>query len=173
MIKAKVGNLLELIDAFKIDGILNAANGIGVMGAGIAGAIKRYGGEEIQKDAIRVCKKLNPKEGQSYSTVSGKLKLKGVKRIIHAITMKNPGGETSIEVCKKAFKSAIERAKKRGIKNLGCTALGTGIGRLDPKKVAEMMFFIANESDLNITFIDFDKDFINKILEERDNLRSF
>lgn len=161
--KAKVGNLLKEIDNEKLDGIMNAANGIGPMGAGIAGAIKRYGGDAIQRDAFEVCKKQDPKQGQAYSTIPGTLK---VKRIIHAVTMKQPGGSSSIEVITKAFQSALILAKIEGITRLGCTALGTGIGGLSDTAVAKAMAAVAKLSTINVVFVDFHEEFIEAIKEE-------
>ena len=167
MITAKVGNLLKSITLENLDSIINAANGIGPMGAGIAGAIRKYGGKEIQNDAFRVCNELDPMEGDAYSTISGKLKNIGVKRIIHAVTMKQPGGDTSLDICKNAFNNALKLAKSLEIKKIGCTALGTGIGGLDPIEVAKVMVNVAKQyNDIDIIFIDFNDSFINTILQE-------
>jgi O-acetyl-ADP-ribose deacetylase len=164
MIKAFVGDLLSELENEKIDGIQNAANGIGPMGRGIAGAIKREGGQEIQDNAFIVCHVLKPKAGQAYSTIAGRLEDKGIKKIIHAVTMKEPGGFTSLEICAAAFRAALQKAKEEGITRLGCTALGTGVGRLNPEKVAEVMIVIAKEEEkLDIVFIDHDKIFIDAI----------
>ena len=160
------GNLLELLEKHSIDGVQNAANGKGPMGRGIAGAIKMYGGQEIQDDAYKVCNANDPQPGQAYSTISGKLKDKGVSRIIHAVTMKQPGGRTSYEDITNAFRAAISLAKKEGITRLGCTALGTGVGGLDPELVADIMFDKASsEKGIDVAFIDIDEKFINKLKE--------
>jgi O-acetyl-ADP-ribose deacetylase (regulator of RNase III) len=164
MIRALVRNMFEILENEKIDGIQNAANGIGPMGRGIAGVIRQEGGQEIQDNAYAVCKVLDPKAGQAYSTISGKLQERGIKKIIHAVTMKQPGGFTSIEICESAFKAALLLAKKEGITRLGCTALGTGVGGLDSEKIAEMMVKVAREiKDIDIIFIDQDNKFIHKI----------
>lgn len=164
MIKAFVGDLLSELENENIDGVQNSANGIGPMGRGIAGAIRREGGAEIQDNAFVVCHILDPKPGQAYATISGKLQDKGIKKIIHAVTMKQPGGPTSLEVCGSAFKAALQKAKDEGITRLGCTALGTGVGKLDPEKIAEIMVTIAkDEKDIDIIFIDHDPRFIDKI----------
>jgi len=161
------GNLLESIEKHSIDGIMNAANGRGPMGKGIAGAIKQYGGQEIQDDAYKVCNMLDPQPGEAYSTISGKLKDKGVLRIIHAVTMKNPAGRTSLEVVKSAFQTALELAQKEGITRLGCTALGTGVGGLSAEEVAETMYPIAIKfsDEVDIVFIDINEKFIDKLKE--------
>jgi O-acetyl-ADP-ribose deacetylase (regulator of RNase III) len=160
----QVGNIISLIEELKLDGIQNGANGVGPMGAGIAGAIKRAGGYNIQADAFRVCKKLDPQPGQAYSTISGLLLQRGIKRIIHAVTMKNPGSPSSYEIIEKAFPASIQLAQTEGIKRFGCTGLGTGIGGLDPIKVAKIMSNIAKQySNIDIVFVDLDKDFIDNI----------
>lgn len=164
MIKAKIGNLLESIESEKLDGIMNAANGIGPMGKGIAGAIRKYGGVQIQDDAFNVCKEKNPQPGESYSTIPGQLK---VKRIIHAVTMKKPGGPTSYDIISNAFKAALKQAKEEGITKIGCTALGTASGGLDPIIVAKKMVPIAwNNEDINVLFMDIDKTFINEVQKQ-------
>ena len=159
------GNLLESIRKYQLDGIMNAANSVGPMGAGIAGAIRRYGGDEIESDAFKVCAVANPTAGEAYSTIAGQLKEKGIKRIIHAVTMKRPGSHSSLEIVEKAFSSALALAKAEKITCIGCTALGTGIGQLPKDKVAEIMVRIGNATtDINIVIMDFDTVFINACL---------
>jgi O-acetyl-ADP-ribose deacetylase len=169
MIKAFVGSIFDYIESEKIDCIQNAANCIGPMGRGIAGAIREHGGVEIQTDAFRACKQQNPEPGSCYVTIAGKLRDKGIKCIIHATTMKQPGGFTSLEIVQKAFESALQKAIELGIKNYGCTALGTGgySVKLDVDEVAKIMVNVAKtyENDLNIIFADLNEQFIRKVKE--------
>ncbi len=161
---AQVGNLLSEIKNLKLDGIQNAANGTGNMGRGIAGSIRKAGGDEIMHDAFKVCADQDPQPGLAYSTISGTLKQQGIKRIVHAVTMKLPGGPTSYDIVRDAFRSAIALAKSEGITRLGCTALATGVGGLDSAIVAEIMGRIAKGSEgLEIVFVDFDKKFIDTL----------
>lgn len=156
------GNIIELIDELKLDSLQNAANGIGKpMGRGIARSIRDAGGIEIQDDAFNVCNTLNPQAGDAYKTISGKLEKSGIKCIIHAVTMKYPGGPTSYEIVEKAFKSALDLAFKAGITRLGCTSLGTGVGGLDGAKVAEIMYPIALKSPVEVVFVDIKR--LNKL----------
>ena len=90
IIDIKQGNLLEEFENYNLDGIMNAANGIGPMGAGIAGAIRRYDGMKIQNEAYSVCRKYNPNLGEAYFTGAGILENKGIKNIIHAVTVNYP-----------------------------------------------------------------------------------
>jgi len=164
LMEIALGNLLEKTERYRLDGIQNAANGIGVMGAGIAGAIRSAGGIEIQQDALRVCELEKPEAGQAYATMPGALGSRGIKYIIHAVTMKQPGGDTSLSVVRKAFSSALVLATTLGIKRLGCTALGTGIGGLDPNGVAIAMFSIAQTiTSVEVVFVDFDVEFIREL----------
>lgn len=167
MIRIYKGDLFEIINTISIDTIINAANGIGPMGRGIAGAIKKHGGDEIQKDAFNICRELNPKAGEAYKTISGKLSVIGVKQIIHAVTMKKPGDKTTYEIIGKAFISALNLAIKKKASVIGCTALGTGVGRLNSYKVANIMYEIADKYNkiIDIVFIDIDKIFIDRLLE--------
>ena len=47
------------------DAIVNPANSFGYMGGGVAGAIKRVGGVEIEKEASRIIR-----EGEKFSKIS-------------------------------------------------------------------------------------------------------
>lgn len=159
MIKVYIGNIFSYLN--EMDGLQNAANAVGPMGAGVAGAIRRVGGVEIQEDAFKVCATTHPNPGDAYSTIPGKLPL---KRIIHAVTMKVPGGKTSYGIVKKAFESSIDLAVKEGITKFGCTALGTGVGGLDSKIVAEIMYGVASKEDrIDFVFVDMDTSFIQTI----------
>src|SRR5512143_2233224 len=63
------------------DAVVNAANNHLWMGAGVAGAIKARGGEEIERDAM----KLGPIEpGEAVTTTAGRLK---ARYCIHAAAM--------------------------------------------------------------------------------------
>jgi O-acetyl-ADP-ribose deacetylase (regulator of RNase III) len=81
------GSILE-VDA---DVIVNPANSLGFMGGGVAGVIKRFGGEEIEKEAVQ---RAPIPVGSAVLTSAGKLKFKGV---IHAPTMEEPAMDSSEE----------------------------------------------------------------------------
>lgn len=173
MIKTIIyGDLFKHIEEYQIDSIMNAANGKGPMGAGIAGAIRRWGGVEIQRHAMNICSQQidGVKHGDAYSTTSGKLNMRGVKRIIHAVTMEKPGGYTDYDIIDRAFKNALILAIGSNCNTMACTALGTGIGGLDPVKVADVMYPIAKDnSEIKIVFADFNHEFIDRLKELNGN----
>ena len=132
MITAFKADLTQLTD---VDYIVNAANAKGPMGAGIAGAIRMAGGTEIQDAAIVMCSKVDYQPGDIYMTHAGRLSF---KKIIHLVTMKNPGGETSYEIVEKCLKNLINFCRVSNINKVALPALGTGIGGLDYRKVADI-----------------------------------
>lgn len=81
-IEVLLGSLLDV----KADAIVNPANSYGYMGGGVAGVIKRAGGEEIEREAI---KKAPIPVGSAVITTAGRLPFKGV---IHAPTMEETKG---------------------------------------------------------------------------------
>lgn len=121
------------ITKLEVDAIVNPANSQLLMGGGVAGAILRAGGDQIQKEAQR---KAPIPIGQAVATTAGKLR---AKHVIHAPTMTRPAMRTSRENAKLATKAALNCAKQLGIKTLAFPGLGTGVGGLNPKEAAAAM----------------------------------
>ncbi len=115
--------------------IVNPANSLMIMGGGVAGAIKRKGGSEIEEEAMRHAP---VPVGQSIVTMAGGLKC---RYIIHSPTMEKPGGETSLENVYSAASSALKKAEEVKCKKLVFPVLGSGVGGLpvleSSKKIAE------------------------------------
>jgi len=120
------------ITSLGVDAIVNPANTHLVMGGGVAGAIKRKGGKEIEEEA----RKYAPiKIGEAVITSAGKLK---AKYVIHSPTMKLDF-KTDEEKIALATKAAIEKAIEFNIKSLAFPAMGTGVGGIPFKIAAETM----------------------------------
>ena len=151
---------------------INAANGIGPMGRGIAGALKRAGGDIVQASAQEACRAhkfiSNGKEmmgydaGMSYTSDPGRMKDRGVKAIVHAVTMYTPASPTSVAVCRTALTNALTNAISKGYKTIGVPALGTGVGGLNKIEVANMMVDVIKnfEKLAEINIVDINTDFI-------------
>ena len=84
------------------DAIVNPANSYGYMGGGVAGAIKRTGGVEIENEAIS---KAPIPVGKAIITVAGRLPCSFV---IHAPTMEQPAMRIGIDNVKDATRAALE-----------------------------------------------------------------
>jgi len=115
------------------DVIVNPANSLGLMGGGVAGVIKRFGGEEIEKEALQ---KAPIPVGSAVLTTVGKLKFKGV---IHAPTMEKPAMESLEEKVRKAVRASLELADSLGFETLAMPGMGTGVGGLPKELSAKAM----------------------------------
>ncbi len=148
------GSLLE-VDA---DAIVNPANSQGYMGGGVAGAIKRFGGEEIERQAIA---QAPIPVGSAIHTSAGKLKF---KYVIHAPTMEEPAMPTNEEKVRRAVRASLELADRLGIKVLAMPGMGTGVGRLPKETAAKVMMekikgFIPNSLE-RVILVDVDEEMV-------------
>ncbi|MBN1330447.1 MAG: macro domain-containing protein [Candidatus Heimdallarchaeota archaeon] len=116
------------------DAIVNAANNELWMGTGVAGAIKRKGGREIEEEALR---KGPIQYGGAVETKAGKLK---AKYIIHAAAMRSDGyiDEKSL---KSSIISSLKLAETLQVKTIAFPALGTGVASYPVKLCAEQMIY--------------------------------
>ena len=110
------------ITQLEVDAIANAANTELRHGGGVAGAIVRSGGREIQEESSERA----PIElGTAVATGAGSLPARWV---IHAATMEL-GGPTSAEIIERATRSTLAKAEELGCRSLALVAFGTGVGR--------------------------------------------
>ncbi len=113
------------------DAIVNPANSLLIMGGGVAGAIKRKGGEEIERDAV---KKAPIPVGEAVITKGYRLK---ASYVIHAPTMERPAMRINKEKAVKAILAALIKAEKNGLKSIAFPGMGTGVGGLSPREGAD------------------------------------
>ena len=102
------------------DAIVNAANSLLVMGAGVAGAIRAKGGFSIQEE----CNKIGGcSVGDASVTGGGNLK---AKYVIHAVGPQwGEGGED--KKLKNATINSLKRAEELKLTSIAFPALSTGI----------------------------------------------
>lgn len=120
------------ISQAKVDAVVNAANNHLWMGAGVAGALKRAGGSEIESEAVAK----GPVEiGETVVTTGGKLH---AKYVIHAAVM---GQDLRTDQSKIAMatKNSLIRVRELGISSVAFPALGTGVGGFPPELAADAM----------------------------------
>ena len=129
----KITIMIGDITKLEVDAIINPANSQLVMGGGVAGAILRAGGDQIQKQALS---KAPVPIGRAVATTAGKLK---AKYVIHAPTMTRPAMPASLEDIEATTKGALACAKQMSLLSLAFPGLGTGVGGLDPQDVANAM----------------------------------
>lgn len=168
MIRLLVGDITKLRD---VEVIVNAANGIGVTGAGVAGAIGISGGEAFKKEVRNIGKKDGPFDpGSVYESSSGMMKKMGIQSVYHAVTMKYPGTQSSIDNVVKAVRNSCKKAIKDKRKSIAFPGLGTGIGDLSKRQVAQRMAttLLEYSSNIQITVVDINEDFVFLVKEALD-----
>ena len=117
------------ITALEVDAIANAANDALWMGAGVAGAIKRAGGEEIERDAVAK----GPIEvGEA---VAGRLTAEWV---IHGAVM-GQDLRTDAVLVRRTTESCLRVADEVGARSLALPAFGTGVGGFPLEECARIM----------------------------------
>jgi O-acetyl-ADP-ribose deacetylase (regulator of RNase III)/ADP-ribose pyrophosphatase YjhB (NUDIX family) len=122
------GDITELA----VDAIVNAANNELVMGGGLAGVIKKKGGQSIEDEAV---KKGPIAVGEAVATKAGKLK---AKYVIHAATM-SLDHQTNEHFIRSSSANALKRASELGLKSIALPALGCGVGRFPLVAAAKIM----------------------------------
>ena len=120
------------ISALDVDAIANAANDHLWMGAGVAGAIKRAGGEEIEHEAVA---KGPVPVGSAVATGAGRL---AARYVIHGAVM-GQDLRTSAELIEQTTRSCLELADELGCESLALPAFGTGVGGFPLDECARIM----------------------------------
>src|SRR5215216_1768365 len=105
----------------EVDAIANAANTQLAHRGGVAAAISRAGGPDVQRESDE---KSPIGLGEAVETTAGDMPARWV---IHAATMEL-GGPTSAEIIEKATRSTLARAEELGCRTLALVAFGTGVG---------------------------------------------
>jgi O-acetyl-ADP-ribose deacetylase (regulator of RNase III) len=122
------GDITELA----VDAIVNAANNHLWMGGGVAGAIKRRGGAEIEREAVS---KGPIPVGSAVATGAGRLQ---ARYVIHAAVM-GQDLATDAEKIRQATRSALALSTELGAKSVAFPALGTGVGGFPLGQAAAIM----------------------------------
>ena len=118
------------------DAIANAANDHLWMGAGVAGALKRAGGDEIEEEAIAQ----GPIElGTAVATTAGRLP---ARYVVHGAVM-GQDLRTNAELVRKTTHSCLGVADELGCRSLALPAFGTGVGGFPLDECARIMIRVA------------------------------
>jgi O-acetyl-ADP-ribose deacetylase (regulator of RNase III) len=116
----------------RVDAIVNAANTGLVLGAGVAGAIRRKGGPSIQEE----CDRLAPVAlGEAVATGAGSLHARWV---IHAAVMEIVP-RTNAATIRTCTRNSLALADSLGAGSLALPALGTGVAGFPLERAAGTM----------------------------------
>lgn len=122
------GDLTEM----DTDAIVNAANNDLQHGGGVAGAIRRKGGNVIQEESNLIG---SIPVGGAAITSGGKLK---ARYVIHAASMQL-GGRTTPHALRSSTAHSLRIAAQKGLKTIAFPAVGTGIAGFPMEECAEIM----------------------------------
>jgi O-acetyl-ADP-ribose deacetylase (regulator of RNase III) len=136
-VRVNIGNsVLELLEGditeMQTDAIVNAANAQLVLGGGVAGAIRRKGGPQIQQE----CNKIGGTYvGGAVITTGGDLK---AKYVIHAVGPRMGEGDEDSKL-KNATLNSLKLADENNLKSITFPAISTGIFGYPIQRCAEIM----------------------------------
>lgn len=120
------------IAAVEADAIANAANNELWMGAGVAGALKRAGGDEIEREAMAQA----PIEvGTAIATTAGNLR---ARYVIHGAVM-GQDLRTDAGLVRRTTRACLELADELGCGSLALPAFGTGVGGFALEECARIL----------------------------------
>jgi len=120
------------IATVEADAVANAANDRLWMGAGVAGALKRAGGDGIEQEAVA----RGPIPlGSAVATGAGRLPARWV---IHGAVM-GQDLRTDAELVRRTTRSCLELADELGCRSLALPAFGTGVGGFALAECARIM----------------------------------
>ena len=165
MIKIEVyhGDITQL----ELDALVNAATNRLWMGGGVAGALKRAGGKEIEAETV---KKGSIPIGEAAVTGAGELK---AKYVIHAAVM-GQDLKTDAEKIRQATRNSLVRGDELGIRSIAFPALGTGVGGFPLDECARVMIsqvrqYSAGETGLErVVFVLYDEPAYQAFKQELD-----
>jgi len=124
------------IAALEVDAVANAANDHLWMGAGVAGALKRAGGEEIEREAVA---KGPIPLGSAVATGAGRLP---AQHVLHGAVM-GQDLRTDADLVRGTTRSCFALADELGARSLALPAFGTGVGGFPLPECAEIMVDVA------------------------------
>jgi O-acetyl-ADP-ribose deacetylase (regulator of RNase III) len=128
------GDLTEM----DTDAIVNAANNDLQHGGGVAGLIRRKGGDVIQEESNAIG---SIPVGGAAITSGGKLK---ARYVIHAASMQL-GGRTTPHALRSSIAHSLRIAAQNGLKTIAFPAVGTGIAGFPMEDCAAIMLAEAVE----------------------------
>ena len=128
------------IAAVEADAVANAANDHLWMGSGVAGALKRAGGADIEREAMA---KGPIPVGTAVATSAGRLP---ARYVIHGAVM-GQDLRTTAELVERTTQACLALADDLGCRSLALPAFGTGVGGFPLDECARIMVRAARDHE--------------------------
>ena len=128
----------------EVGAIVNAANSDLAHGGGVAGAVVRAGGYEIQQESTRWVHTHGPvATGQVAVTGPGRLPC---KYIIHAVgPVWRGGGQNEDDLLRQAVENSLLKAEELGLESIALPAISSGIFGFPKPRCARILLAAAME----------------------------
>ena len=153
------------------EAIVNAANKELILGAGVAGAIRRKGGPQIQIECDLIGGTF---VGGAVITTGGKLK---ARYVIHAVGPRMGEGDED-EKLRNATLNSMKLADQKGLKTIAFPAISTGVFGFPLDRCAAIMLATARDYLQGVTglkkvvFCLFDEEALSRFENELKSLRN-
>ena len=116
--------------AFDIDAVVSPANTMGIMNGGYDAVLRRYFGIAIEYTVQKYLEKLKIDVGQAIAVKTGHPKVHWlIVTPTVSVTGEGLSGHESVSYA--CAYNSVKAAHERGVKYLGMTGLGSGVGGLD------------------------------------------
>ena len=137
-VRSKIMLIKGDITEIEADAVVNAANTDLILGSGVAGAIRKKGGDLIQNE----CNEIGSIPlGEAAITGAGNL---GARFVIHAAGM-HLGGRVSGASLRDCTHNSLLSASEKNLKTIAFPAIGTGAGGFPMKDCARVMVDTVSE----------------------------
>jgi O-acetyl-ADP-ribose deacetylase (regulator of RNase III) len=160
-----------------VDVITNAANGSLAHGSGVAGALRRAGGSQFQRDSDDwVAENGTLSEGEVAVTPPGNGKLR-CKYVVHAVgpIYRAAQHDESVRLLASAVRNTLLKTHELNCASVSLPAISSGIFGFPKDLCAKVMFDVAEEfckqhestTVRQIRFTNFDRETVDVFLSER------
>ncbi len=149
----------------KSEALILPSNTRGIMSRGILRRIVKDGWSMIEKEAKKVVTEESVEVGGYFSTIPGRFKRRGVKKIYHCAIKRLPSDYTSVIIVESALRRTMENVIEDGMDSVAMCGIGIEPGDLDVKTVARIMSDVCRsfQDRIKIRIIDDNKEFIKEL----------
>lgn len=148
----------------KSEALIIPGNQSGLMTRGQVALLVEEGGSLIAREAKRAVEASKPKIGDCFTTLPGRLRKRGVKRLYHAVIKRYPSDLTGITEVTLAINNSVDKAVKDGNKSITICGIGAGPGELDITIVSRIILSTCEKyPDILFRIIDNNIEFIKEM----------
>jgi len=149
----------------KSEALILPSNTRGIMSRGILKRVVKDGWRMIEKEAKKIAAEEEVEVGGYFSTIPGRFKRRGVKKIYHSVIKRLPSDYTSVIIIDNALRRTMGQVIEDGMNSVAMCGVGIEPGDLEVKSVARIMSDICKsfQDKINIRIIDGNKEFIKDL----------